>query len=380
LEHTQLGYRTDGIARLAITVSRQDASDETALAALYERARSTVSEYPGVDAVGLVWPTLPPWDGYRAHVRYPGLDPAVAEIGREVGGHVADAGVLPMLGVPIVAGRNVRPTDGPGTRVALVSRALAERIGGAGGALDREITVVPDRDTSLPSGSFRIVGIVENVAYDGLGEQDTRRYIRYGDSTDAKASREDLYLSLAAFPSRVISIGVATRGPAAAAVDPLRRRLAELAPASAIHWTGTMNDELAVEYAPSRFYAVLVAAFSTTALALTAIGLFAVLSHAVARRSPEIGLRVALGASRPDVVRLVLGNGLVPLALGVGIGLAGSVALTRVMRGLLYGVSAFDVAAFAGATGLLLAIALAASILPAHRASALDPVAALRNE
>ena len=104
-----------------------------------------------------------------------------------------------------------------------------------------------------------------------------------------------------------------------------------------------MNDELAIEYAPSSFYAVLVTAFSTTALALTAIGLFAVLSHAVARRSHEIGLRVALGASRPDVVRLVLGNGLAPLAIGIGIGLAGSVALTRVMRGLLYGVSAFDV-------------------------------------
>ena len=121
-----------------------------------------------------------------------------------------------------------------------------------------------------------------------------------------------------------------------------------------MHWTGTMNDELAVEYAPSRFYAVLVAAFSTTALALTAIGLFAVLSHAVARRSHEIGLRVALGASRPDVVRLVLGNGLAPLAIGIGIGLVGSVALTRVMRGLLYGVSAFDIAAFGGATALLI--------------------------
>ena len=108
-----------------------------------------------------------------------------------------------------------------------------------------------------------------------------------------------------------------------------------------------MNDELAVEYAPSRFYAVLVAAFSTTALGLTAIGLFAVLSHAVARRSHEISLRVALGASRSDVVRLVLGNGLAPLAIGIAIGLAGSVVLTRVISGLLYGVSAFDAAAFA---------------------------------
>ena len=209
LEHTSLGYRTDGIARLAITVSRQDARDEAALAALYERMRSSVGQYPGVDAVGLVWPTLPPWDGYRAHVRYPGLDSRVAEVGREVGGHVADAGLLSMLGVSIVAGRNLQPADGPGTRVvARQPRARRPAWAAPRGALEREITIVPDRDTSLPSGSFRIVGVVENVAYDGLGEQDTRRYIRYGDSTDAKASREDVYLSLAAFPSRVISIGV----------------------------------------------------------------------------------------------------------------------------------------------------------------------------
>jgi predicted permease len=380
LEHTHLGYRTDGIARLAITVSRQDAGDEAALAALYQRVRTAVGQYPGVDAVGIVWPTLPPWDGYRAHVRYSGLDPSLAEIGREVGGHVTDAGVLPMLGVPIVSGRNLQAADGHGTRVALVSRALAERMGGTRNALDRELTLVPDRDAGLPSGSFRIVGVVENVAYDGLGEQDTRRYIRYGDSTDAKASREDVYLSLAAFPSRVISIGAFTRQPPGTLIDPLRRRLADLAPTSAVHWTGTMNDELAVEYAPSRFYAVLVAAFSTTALGLTAIGLFAVLSHAVARRSQEISLRVALGATRPDVVRLVLGNGLVPLAIGIALGLAGSVVLTRVMRGVLYGVSAFDAGAFAGATILLVAIALTASILPARRASALDPVGALRSE
>lgn len=211
-------------------------------------------------------------------------------------------------------------------------------MGGPLAALDRELTLVPDPDTSLPSGAFRIVGVVENVAYDGLGEEDTRRYIRYGDSTDARASREDIYLSLAAFPSRVISIGVSADagGVDRAAAPSPRRAGADVG--------GTLdrdvNDELAVEYAPSRFYAVLVAAFSSTALALTAMGLFAVLSHAVARRAHEISLRVALGASRPEVVRLVLANGLAPLAIGIGMGLAGSVALTRVMRGVLYGVSA----------------------------------------
>src|SRR5262249_10947808 len=124
LESTNVGYRTEGIARLAITISRQDARDDSALAALYERMRSQLGRYPGVDAVGLVWPTLPPWDGYRAHVRYPGLDPRMVESGREVGAHVADPDLLSTLGVPVVVGRNLQMSDGPGTHVVLVSRAL----------------------------------------------------------------------------------------------------------------------------------------------------------------------------------------------------------------------------------------------------------------
>ena len=380
LRGVNLGYRSEGIARLALTISRQDGRDAAAVSALYERVRTALRQHPGVEQVGLVWPTLPPWDSYRTHIRYPGLDAAQAERGREVGAHVADEGLLPMLGVPVLAGRNLQASDGAGTHVALVSRALANRMGGVHEALDHELTIVADPDASQPSGTFRIVGVVENVAYDGLAEQDTRRYIRYGDPTDPKAMCEDVYLSLAEYPTRVVSIGVYTRGSAAALIDPLRRVLGGVAPTSPVHWTGTMSDGLAQEYAPSRFYAALVAAFSITALLLTGVGVFTVFSHGVARRSAEIGMRVVLGAMPRDVVRLVLGQGLAPSAAGIAAGMGASFLLARLMQGVLYGVSVMDAAAFAAAAAIVLATALIAGLLPARQALRVDLMRALRRD
>lgn len=294
--------------------------------------------------------------------------------------HAVDAGLLPALGVPLVSGRNIRSSDqASASPVVLVSRALAERMGGVRSAIDRELIVDPNPAAGAPDGSFRVVGVVENVAYDGLVEQDTRRYIRYGDAADAGA-RLDAWFSLAQFPERVISIGVFTRARPDVLIDPLRRRIADVAPTSAVHWTSTMSDELALEYAPSRFYAVLVAAFSTSALLLTAVGLFAVLSHRVARRTREIGLRIALGATPADAAQLILRGGLAPLAAGIGAGLIVAAGCARLLGGVLYGVPPLDPVAFAGAALLLIVVGLPAAILPARRAATLDPMRALNRE
>ena len=383
LERAEVGYRTEGIARLAVTLSRQDVPETAGMSAFQRRLGAELALEPGVDGVGFVWPTLPPWDGQRARVRYDGLAPALEDDGLEVGLHVADAGLLPMLGVPVVAGRNLEPADGPaGDAVAVVSRALAERMGGVDQVLGRRIELPPRG--SDPSGAFRIVGVAENVAYEGLWEQDSRRFVRYGAADDARGARFDVYLSLARFPMRTVSIGVHTRGAASAAIDRLRRRIAAVAPTSAVHWTSTMQDELAIEFAPSRFYALLVTAFSASALLLTGVGLFAVLSHGVARRTAEIGLRVALGAGPRDVARLVLGSGLGALGLGLCAGSAGAATLGLFSGSLLYDVRPLDTVAFVGATLLLLLVALPASLLPARRAARraarLDPMRALHEE
>lgn len=125
---------------------------------------------------------------------------------------------------------------------------------------------------------------------------------------------------------------------------------------------------------------MLLATFSVTALLLSAVGLFGVMSYTVGQRRREIGVRIALGATRGDILRLVLGNGMLLTGIGIGIGIAGSIALTRLMQNLLFGVTATDAATFAGVSALLGAVALLATYLPARRAAGVNPTIALRSE
>jgi hypothetical protein len=310
-------------------------------------------------------------------VHFPGLPDALREDGLEVSLHVVDQDLLPTLGVPLLAGRQLDPGDGQGKRVGLVSRSLAQRLGGVAAALGAEVRV--PEDWGVSAGPVRIVGIVEDVAYDGVAE-DTRRYIRYGDGGDRRAARDDLYVSLYAFPPRRVSVAVATRLDDGAQLEVLRRRLAGLAPASAVHWASTMREELAAEYAASRFHALLVNAFSGSALLLAGVGLFALLSNLVARCEREIGLRMALGASRAGVMRLVAASSAWPLGLGALLGLAGAGFLSHTASKLLYGIGPLDAVSFGLGTGALLVVAVLATVLPARRAATLDPMVALRSE
>lgn len=380
LDTIDLGYDRDRIARLAVTLNPTDVGGTDRLPAMYARLREAIANHPGVDHVGLVTTTLPPWDADRARVIIQDgpIDPGSR--GLEAGIHPSDEGLLPMLGARIITGRNISGEDGAGqAAVAVISRSLARHVGGPDRAIGRALDLQP----SEPRGgvrSFRIVGVVEDIAYDGLREQDTRRYIRYGDDGDPRASRYDVYLSLAQNPSTVVSIGVSTAEDPGSLIAPIRQVIGSVAPASAVHWASTMRDEVGLEYASSRFYSLIVALFSVSALAVTSIGLFALLSHAASRRFSEMGLRLALGATPRSTAGLLLRTGLFPMAAGIAAGLLGAVIAARFLQGLLYGIGPFDVVAFAGGVTTLAAVSLAAGLIPARRVAAIDPVRSLRAE
>ena len=141
-----------------------------------------------------------------------------------------------------------------------------------------------------------------------------------------------------------------------------------------------MDQVLAESVAVPRFRTLLLGIFATLALALASVGTYGVISYSVSRRTHEIGLRMALGAQRSDVMTLVIRQGMMLALIGVVIGLAGSFALTRLIESLLFEVSATDLATFVGVAALLIAVALLACWIPARRASRVDPMAALRCE
>ncbi len=266
------------------------------------------------------------------------------------------------LGQPLLAGRDFTARDdSAATPAIIVTNEFAEAM------FPRQplTTVVGKRVFSWRDERIarEIVGVVGDVRYEGATDR----------------PRPIVYVPLGQTPLRdgVVSIRTAG-GSAAALVRIARRELAAIAPSAAVAEVRTMDDVLANSISPHRLTALLLGAFAGLAVLLAAIGLYGLLSYGVAQRQHEIGVRMALGATGSGVVRLVVQRSLWLVGVGTILGLAGSLAVTRVLGSLLFEVKPTDPMALAGAAALLLVVALVASYLPARRATRVDPLVALR--
>jgi putative ABC transport system permease protein len=207
-----------------------------------------------------------------------------------------------------------------------------------------------------------VVGIAADVRYDGL---------------DADP-RPEVYIPHAQHPVDAIVIAVRTRGEPRRVVPDVRSILRRLDPNLPMADLATMEEIVAESVAPRRFSLLLLAAFAGIALLLAAIGIYGVLSYTVGQRTKEIGVRMAMGAPRAHVLRLVVGEGFALVLVGLACGLAATLVVTRVIRGLLFEVEPYDPSTLVVVGAALVCVALAASYLPARRAARVDPVAALR--
>jgi len=171
-----------------------------------------------------------------------------------------------------------------------------------------------------------------------------------------------------------------TEGDPNAVMRPVRRTVAELDPGEVIYAVETLNDVLSGSLAARRLTMILLGVFALLALVLACVGIYGVISYLVGERTREIGVRIALGARRSDVLRLILGQGAKMALVGVALGIAVALVLTRLIRNQLYGVSAHDPLTFAAVAFALVLVALAACYIPARRAMQVDPMVALRNE
>ena len=362
LLNQELGFRTHEVLRIGLFVNEADVVDESALPSFSKRVRETVLAEPGVRAMGVIWPTIPIDWPLQASFRAPGLEPTVTEEDDRVDHFVADPHAFETLGMRLVAGRDFAETDEPeGAPVGIVNRALALRIAGTGDAA-HALGVEADLD----GHPFRIVGVIDDV--------------RLGGPKEPAGSRHRVFLPFSQTPQRMMSLFILTDGDPEALVAPLRRRLAAVAPSSALDWIGPV-DELIGELflRDTRFMLSLLGAFTLAGMFLSATGLFAVLADSVARRRGEIGLRQALGASPSQVLVAILAEALSVVAVGMGLGMLLAWLWRQALASLLHGVSPSDPWSHAGALAVMTSVALLAAIVPALRAAAIDPADALRD-
>jgi putative ABC transport system permease protein len=209
-----------------------------------------------------------------------------------------------------------------------------------------------------------IVGIVADVRVRGAREGNVvETYIPYWHNPEAG-----------------VNLVLKTTGNPAALAEPMRRAVKDVDPGIAVASLATMDQILAQSIGSSRFYALLVAIFAGLALVLAAVGIYGVMSYAVAQRTREIGVRLALGAAESQIFRLVVGESLKLAAIGLALGLAGSLVVGRAIGGMLFGVPGTDLVTLAATGTALIGVAFLAAYLPARRAMRIDPMHALRVE
>jgi putative ABC transport system permease protein len=264
--------------------------------------------------------------------------------------------------IPLQSGRLLEPRDGPeGKRVALITEALARQYWPEG---DNPIGDTLQFRFSGTATNVEIVGVVGSLRHDRLD----------------RAARAELFMPLAQMPFGSMTFVVRSAGDATGLMEPARAAIWSVDPGQSIYRQATLDELVTKTVSTRRFALAVILGFAALALLLAIAGVYGVLSAIMTTRLREVGLRVALGASRWDIVRLVFGRGLAMAGVGLFLGLAGSMGAAQLLRSFLFQITPADPVTL-GAAGAMMAIAaLAACYLPARRAASADPISVLRSE
>lgn len=271
-------------------------------------------------------------------------------------------GYFNVMSVPLVAGRDFNQADtNDSIPVVIVNETFARGFFSSGDAIGKRIKI--GAPTS-PRPWMQIAGIIKDIKSDGL---------------DAEAIPE-MYLPYAQNVGPAMTLVARTANDPAGNVAAIRRAVQETDKDQPVYNIRTMKQLLAQSIAQRRFNMIMLGVFALIALLLAASGIFGLIAYSVAQRTHEIGIRMALGARSNDVLKLIVSEAMLLALMGVGVGLAAALALTRVLASLLYGVNATDPVTFIGVSLLLIIVALLACLIPARRAIKVDPMIALRHE
>ena len=361
LMQVDLGIDPTNVVTMEIDLPQYKYDTTIQQTAFFRQLLQRVGSAPGVKSAGIEQP------GSTVFFQPEGHPPAVPGQEPTAGLNVVSPGDFSALGIGMVAGREFLESDAAGTvPVALISETVAHRYWPHANPLGKHLTILVHVYSGQSAGTaqaLRIVGVVK----------DRRGY-------DLWEPRADIYVPFEQHPVSWAYLNVRTAVPPMTVVPSIRDAVLALDKEQPLNDIRLLTEMVAQTYGTLRFPMMLVWIFAALALVLSAIGIFGVMSYAVSRRTQELAIRMALGADRRTVLRLVLREGLGVTLIGVSIGLAAALGLSRVMAGYVYGIKSTDPLTYAAAALLLMLVALAACYLPARRAMHVEPIQALRIE
>jgi predicted permease len=322
----------------------------------YERVLERVAAIPGVQAVSMSRYGLLSGGATRdgVLVQTPG---GPVDVSTHL--HFVSARHFATMGIPLLSGRDLTPQDREGAPlVAVVNRALAERLPANGSAVGQRLGY------GQKGAPLEIVGVVADARFASLREPPP----------------PTLYLPYRQHPQHRMTFAVRVAGEPTSIVEAARRASEAVDPAVPMYEVRTQEAQIDAAVRQERLFAYVAGGFAALAVVLACLGIYGTLGYSVARRTAEIGLRMALGANRGAVVLMVLRESITPVLLGVAVGLAAAWASTRLIEGMLFNLAPRDTATLVVATTVLVLAALVAAWVPARRASVVDPMTALRRE
>lgn len=350
------------ILTMLISPGNRKYNDARAGLAFYEEVLRRARNVPGVETAAVTDSLPPDRQGDADSFGIEGQTLAPGELNPIVSDVTAGPDFFRTLGIPLVKGRYFTDHDDQNsTPVAIVSEGFARRFFPNQEAVGKRIQ---QSGPEFRNKWMEIVGIVGNVKYLGLTVETDPAY----------------YMPFAQTYGPRMFLAVRSSGDAARLAAALRQNIQSVDPGATLAEISTMEEAVALSVSRPRFDSMLLALFAGIALLLAAVGIYGLIAYSVAQRRHEIGLRMALGAARPDVLRMVVRQGVSLASIGIVIGLGGAFALTRLLKTMLFGVGVMDALTFAAAAFALMLVVLLATFLPALRATRISPVVALRYE
>jgi predicted permease len=362
LRNIDTGFNSEHVLTMVVRLAGAKYREDPQVVGFFRQATERIGALPGVRSVGVV-NYLPLYGGLGSSTGFtiegrpappPGEEPSTNV-------RVSDAGYFSAIGIPLLRGRNFTDMEASQTRhVVIISESLARQYFPGEDPLGKHISVAMF-DKPNPT---EIIGVVGDVRYDSLTDQ----------------AEPTVYFPHPELTYEFMTLVIRTADDPAAIAPAVQGEIREMDPNQPVSDVRTMDQVMADRLGRARFNTLLLSLFAGLATLLAGVGIFGVMNYSVTVRTREIGIRVALGAQRGQVLMLILRQGLLLTLIGIGIGLAGALALTRVMSSLLFGVEATDPLTFAAIVVLLTVVSVIACYLPARRATRVDPVIALRYE